>query len=927
MDVTPCTREWRVEMSQEWDVLGPFPIHAREQHFLSPAFPLDLSKDIDLTRTYPSAYADGGFVSWSKASSDEYGSLKVSHPNIRWEQLRATEGWAALQHHNVLRTYLTVYPPDFKQERTEVDPRLRVECLQGAYFSILPGDETAWATHVSEWHMGNVYALERAPVQFVSLPMSPCRAKATRYQVVLCGPYEIRLFGDPRSYNSEYPILSINFNVSIDTLPSLGTSPYLATPVLHAPAHDVIPDFIYGLPFSSTLGIGLRNVDFCRNTKSISGWWTVVSAVIPPCAGLGLSLCSLLMATRLAPTQTHTLMLEFQPDSGLIPTDITELPVDITISPFYDESACSDDEQQIFRVNVPIRHVPMWTSVSYTAIRATYNLGFSNPTMFLVLPPRYPNNGSEGGLKEPILALHGAGVDILNQSFWADSLPRQDRAWVIIPSGRTSWGLDWHGPSAADAFAAVTALHDILCTRFADWVYPRDTKIIVMGHSNGGQGAWYVASRWPDKVKAVVAAAGYIKSQAYVPWTMSRFSHFIDPALRAVLETSLLPDDNDLFLSNLAHTPVLAIHGGMDDNVPPWHTREAVSVLKEWNPDADVTYHEEPGQPHWWFEVLKNTRVQAFLDRVCCSSYDALTTKCRKFTLTVAVPAESGPMGGWRVHALEVPGRLGRLEVYEDDEGGVNVKASNISVISFDLSKASVNRFVINSQSIAHASLEAGTIWLEQDTTLSSTGWKVVDSYVENFQQPLGRAEAILSADGIIDIVIPSLHRSFELSVALRIAHNLRTYHLLDARILSAHEAENGLACGGNMVVIGCADSLLVKDLLRRSQSEWSHEGGAWVLNDKKFDNPTSGLLFLVKRTSIITNTALFLQSSDPGGLERALRLFPIRTGVLVPDWLVVDGRADRIGAGGAEGAGVWGSAGRSNNGKWGFNDRMSWFN
>ena len=87
-----------------------------------------------------------------------------------------------------------------------------------------------------------------------------------------------------------------------------------------------------------------------------------------------------------------------------------------------------------------------------------------------------------------------------------------------------------------------------------------------------------------------------------------RFDHFIDPALRAVLETSLLPDDNDLFLSNLAHTPVLAIHGcvfevisitklnlkpsisGMDDNVPTWHTREAVSVLKEWNPNADVMY-------------------------------------------------------------------------------------------------------------------------------------------------------------------------------------------------------------------------------------------------------------------------------------------------------------------------------------------------
>jgi hypothetical protein len=40
-----------------------------------------------------------------------------------------------------------------------------------------------------------------------------------------------------------------------------------------------------------------------------------------------------------------------------------------------------------------------------------------------------------------------------------------------------------------------------------------------------------------------------------------RAAHFIDPALNAILESSLTPDDNDLFLSNLAHIPILAIHG------------------------------------------------------------------------------------------------------------------------------------------------------------------------------------------------------------------------------------------------------------------------------------------------------------------------------------------------------------------------------
>ena len=70
------------------------------------------------------------------------------------------------------------------------------------------------------------------------------------------------------------------------------------------------------------------------------------------------------------------------------------------------------------------------------------------------------------------------------------------------------------------------------------WGYPENTPVVLMGHSNGGQGAWYSASRYPDKViggrsyfsvtgnqhdlSLVVPAAGYIKSQSYVPLTMSR---------------------------------------------------------------------------------------------------------------------------------------------------------------------------------------------------------------------------------------------------------------------------------------------------------------------------------------------------------------------------------------------------------------------
>lgn len=48
----------------------------------------------------------------------------------------------------------------------------------------------------------------------------------------------------------------------------------------------------------------------------------------------------------------------------------------------------------------------------------------------------------------------------------------------------------------------------------------------------------------------------------------------------------------------------------------------------------------------------------------------------------------------------------------------------------------------------------------------------------------------------------------------------------------------------------------------------------------------------------------LFICGTDEAGLERALRLFPFRTGVTVPDWLFVGEEADQLGAAGVVGAG-----------------------
>lgn len=64
--------------------------------------------------------------------------------------------------------------------------------------------------------------------------------------------------------------------------------------------------------------------------------------------------------------------------------------------------------------------------------------------------------------------------------------------------------MDWHGISAVDAWASVTALATLL-NKNPQWCpfgFSPNTRLVLMGHSNGGQGAWHIAAREPDRVLA-----------------------------------------------------------------------------------------------------------------------------------------------------------------------------------------------------------------------------------------------------------------------------------------------------------------------------------------------------------------------------------------------------------------------------------------
>jgi pimeloyl-ACP methyl ester carboxylesterase len=244
----------------------------------------------------------------------------------------------------------------------------------------------------------------------------------------------------------------------------------------------------------------------------------------------------------------------------------------------YPQSHLTEDCQ----VLLSIRQVPALESLSADELRHLDPLQQTywapHPSASLLLPPTNISSRPTQ-FTTPVLALHGAGVS-LHSEFWTNAIPKQKHSWVIVPGGGSAWGYDWQGPSLQDALAAV----DTLRARYPDMA----PGLVVLGHSNGGQGTLHIASRFPDLVRSLLPAAAYQSAPLYVANAYAYGVHFSDPALMAILHASLAGTENDLFFGNLVRSRVTLVHGGADTNVPSYHSASTVQIIKSWQPSADA---------------------------------------------------------------------------------------------------------------------------------------------------------------------------------------------------------------------------------------------------------------------------------------------------------------------------------------------------
>ncbi|PKX96729.1 uncharacterized protein P174DRAFT_417744 [Aspergillus novofumigatus IBT 16806] len=392
-----------------------------------------------------------------------------------------------------------------------------------------------------------------------------------------------------------------------------------------------------------------------------------------------------------------------------------------------------------------------------------------------------------------IVGLHGAGVE-------ADSVQVRE----MLDAAYDTWG-------AGDVEAAVNAIPRWIDSTGWDMVRVSQEEWIVVGHSNGGQGAWFLATHYPDKVIAAAPVSGYSSIENYVPYNMWRDS---EPLLSFVLSRSRSSFKHELLLSNVAGIPILQQHGSIDDNVPAFHSRLMHELLGQTQWPSQ--YDELQGQNHWFDGVLTTPSLLAFYNET------ATFPRRRRLPLafTITVPSSANiAKGGIYVDQLRSPDRNGVVQVTRDAYSGIwylnttNIHRFHLSPrdLSFTMPSALVldgrDRFEVGY-------IRPERMWFLRDsrgrwTVSEREDWRQLN---ERYGRQLGAMDAVLRTKGTFNIDICSAGIEH---IAVQISRNLLQYFAADSQLsrqcgslINSDRNQDRVVDSGNVITLALGTEL-----------------------------------------------------------------------------------------------------------------------
>lgn len=703
--------------------------------------------------------------------------VQIAFPEVDWMLLRSDHGWAALQYEILMRSHVDV-PEDME---------VRIDSEQVVEYAIIPSNDPE---PMVRWYVGDIYGFGSTPTGRHLSEEGPSNfarsvhLKKGRHALLVRGLYEIRMFGDPKD---QPPKIKIDFKL----WPRKQQSGLVLEPGV-----DMFPDILQGQYAGDVFAVGVRlppNVE----PVTIDIESEHAKAALP--------------RYQLLPGQTRAIPLRFtfhKADKNFS-VKLTTRPISI------------EDPDEVAEAHETLEWKPQLDSLydltadnwlqSGKPLRITFGTsgsGDTNVARAVILPP--PDFPKIEKLQPVLLCLHGAGVDIEAEG-WIKEIPRVNGMFAVLATGRNEWGEDWHGGAVTKVWAARKAADQIL-HRSVGMQHNHET--VLLGHSNGGQGVWHVGQRNPDLVRGIVALSGYTTINNYVPFTEQRSNHFADPALMGILQSSLTPYNNEIYVSNLASVPMVVVHGAEDDNVPAHHSRTYVETLRDWGKKAaDVTYVEVPRKGHVWDGILTHPTIMHFIKNLP-EKKDVFAIRDAGFSIACANPDEMGPKGAIRILELAVPGRLARLDV-NMKHWRQDPKPEELQMYGMNIKRIAVGE---GAQALV---LEPCTGMTRSASRSGSGPFQPWVASPANTGKPrrYGPMIRLLDSDGPMLLVIPietgrgdDLQKQRHLrEVAIRYAHDVRVYQRQDVEILYDIQALRAVIDGsmqryGSVIVFGRPD-------------------------------------------------------------------------------------------------------------------------
>ncbi|GAO46412.1 alpha/beta-hydrolase [Saitoella complicata NRRL Y-17804] len=351
----------------------------------------------------------------------------------------------------------------------------------------------------------------------------------------------------------------------------------------------VTPDVVEGRSAGEWVSVGVRNEG--------EEWVDVVDAHIQDAhEPIGITFED--VSVSLAPGQIRPIKFRVRAVGAF---ELQELPINITVH-----------HRTTGLASYLVHSVPLTVRPSVHSPHKFTYLHPSNIVSYSILrpPSLQVQQTSNCSILPVVVSLHGAGVEA-SSPMWTqayDDLPDLP-GWLVMPAGVTSWGDDWHRWSFGDAEAAARAVKGWMDRVAWEGVGADEGRWVLTGHSNGGQGVWNAITHPKPGIDIVCAApiAGYYSIQAYVPYMMWEANHEVMSIINEVLSEY----DASLYVNNVVGTKVLARHGSADDNVPVYHSRRMVELLRMHGVDASLDVVK--GESHWWDGVMTAGRLGEFL--------------------------------------------------------------------------------------------------------------------------------------------------------------------------------------------------------------------------------------------------------------------------------------------------------------------------